>query len=158
MVKRNNLIDITRLIAASMVLFLHTINLYEQQGVIGTLDDLIYKLVWIINPVEFFFVISAFFFFKKPLNKDNIIRYSKRLLYLYGFWSLFYVGNIVNIFQTNHFWIALLKTVRLVFLLGTGEHMWYILALLYALWVLWLLLIKGKEKNSMACKCLFLCY
>lgn len=152
MLKRNGLIDITKFISACMVLFLHTINLSRGYGSspIEVIDKIVYAAIWIINPVEFFFVISAYLLFSKPLRKNNERKFIKRLIILYCFWSLFYLENIVAIFKTNSFMIAVLKTARLIFLIGTGGHMWYVLGLIYAVLLLYPLLMRKKSKLGYA--------
>ena len=143
---RNAKVDIMKLVSACMVLFLHTVNLSrDNSGFIGMVDEIIYKGIWVINPVEFFFVMSSYFLFIKPLSKREIKIFLKRLTILYTFWSIFYMGNIFSIFQENSIPVAILKCVRVVFFLGTGGHMWYVLSLVYSVLLLYPLLARGKK-------------
>lgn len=144
---RKKQIDIAKLICACQVLFLHTINLtrLESTGIVKLIDDLMYRLIWVVNPVEFFFITSAFFLFSKPLSWNRLKKNLFRLVALYAFWSLFYLDNIVNIFLSNGLLVAFVKAFRLIFFIGTGGHMWYVLALIYALLLLYPLLMKRKE-------------
>jgi len=152
--KRNNYIDIAKVVCALMVLFLHTINLnvpYDN-ALINTIAVSLHKITWAVNPVEFFFIISSFFLFSKPLKKEILFKYLKRLTILYFFWSVLYIGNIVELFQNvnsaSDAVFAIVKMLRRVFLIGTAGHMWYVLSLVYGLLLLYPLLLKNKVKAA----------
>lgn len=155
---RNKAIDIVKLGCALLVLFLHTINMYRLQlnGFIGYFDDFVYRIIWFINPVEFFFVFSAYFLFSKELNYKNLAKVIKRLSILYCFWSLLYINNIISIINESTTLVySIIKIIRLLFIMGTGGHMWYMLSLIYSLIFLYPILKRKKEKTAFILSFLF---
>lgn len=151
MSSRNKTIDILKFICALLVLFLHTVNIYRTQitGGVEALDYVIYKLLWFINPVEFFFVVSSFFLFSKKLEIRELYKIINRLIFLYLFWSLFYISNVINILNTDASLIfRIIKIFRLILLIGTGGHMWYVLSLIYSLLLLYPILLKNRVKAA----------
>lgn len=145
---RDTRIDILKFLCAFLVLFLHTANLGKPYtGIVeNTLSDVLYFLVWSINPVEFFFIASAFLLFKKIVNAPDcnydkrIKLYIQRLVVLYFFWSLFYLSAVfepfLNVSSVKDVVISLIKIFRRLFLIGTSGHMWYVLSLIYGIMLL----------------------
>lgn len=145
---RDARIDLMKFICAFLVLFLHTANLGKPYG--NAIEDgmarVLYYIVWSINPVEFFFVASAYFLFKSINGSSDddytkkIRRYIQRLIVLYSFWSLFYLDSLfVPFFEATNakFLIfALARAFRRFFLIGSEGHMWYVLSLIYSLIIL----------------------
>lgn len=142
---RDTRIDVLKSICAILVLFLHTANLGKPYANVieEKLSTVLYFLVWTINPVEFFFIASAFLLFKKfvetmELDYDKKFRvYIRRLVVLYLFWSLFYLDALfASFFEINdvrELILAVVKLFRRLFLIGSSGHMWYILSLIYGL-------------------------
>lgn len=145
---RDARIDLLKFICAFLVLFLHTANLGKPYGNIleEGIAQALYYVVWSINPVEFFFVASAYFLFKKLNNLSNdeyarkIRLYIQRLIVLYLFWSLFYLGPILipffEVTDIKSLLFAFAKAFRRFFLIGSEGHMWYVLSLIYGLIIL----------------------
>lgn len=76
--------------------------------------------------VPIFFVINGFYFFSVP--QDRIATWFKRVLLLYLFWTLFYIGYWFRMETVNLFEIArVIKT-----LLVGHEHLWYLPAMIGA--------------------------
>ena len=85
----NKLIDIAKFVAALIVVGIHTRPL---SGISPDLDYILFNGIALLA-VPFFFTISAYFLFAKinrtPENESQITHnYAKRLLILYGFWSI----------------------------------------------------------------------
>lgn len=162
---RDTRIDVLKFICATLVLFLHTANLGKPyvNVIEENLSTILYFLVWTINPVEFFFIASAFLLFEKivktiELDCDKRFRvYIRRLVVLYLFWSLFYLDVLfAPFFEINGvkgLILAVVKVIRRLFLIGTSGHMWYILSLIYGLILLKPFLneqINGKKGLGIA--------
>lgn len=128
-------IDIFKVLAALGVVAIHAnLILFKTWGRIG---------------VPFFVIISSFFFFKKYLKldsnrqKERLLLFEKRILYLFLCWEVFYLPlaskNLINYIQTKglsfrtiasyiyHFLFAAASTVN-----GWGPS-WYLIAMMIGL-------------------------
>lgn len=98
--------------------------------------------------VPIFFVINGFYFFSVP--QDRIATWFKRVLLLYLFWTLFYIGYWFRMETVNLFEIArVIKT-----LLVGHEHLWYLPAMMGAAAVL--LVVKKFSTQLLLATALFL--
>lgn len=153
--RRDTSVDIFKYICAVLVLFLHTANLGRPYAntVTEGLTVLLHKVVWIVKPVEFFFLASSFYFFKKHKDKqtnltEQAFLYAKRLALMYGFWSIFYVKNLlyhfVSVSTPKEALIAAVKSIRQLLFWGTSGHMWYVLSMIYSILILAFILSSKK--------------
>ncbi len=133
MTKRYPQLDYLKYIAAIFVVLVHLRNIVSEPYV----NYLIISVFGRIS-VPIFFAISGFFFAKNSGNRTYLIKYTKRLLALYLFFSLLYLPLGVNA-VFNQLGTTNLLLVPIVFIggflyAGTYYHLWYIPALLFALW------------------------
>lgn len=83
--------------------------------------------------VPFFFMASAFFFFRKPVEQQNLKSYVRRLAILYIFWFVIELPiTILHGFiePETPFIINLLKFFKNIFLGSTFYGSWFIIALI----------------------------
>jgi surface polysaccharide O-acyltransferase-like enzyme len=119
-------LDILKIILAIMVVAIHS-------GFLGDISELgrylttagLFRIA-----VPIFFVINGFFFFSLPPEK--IVTWFKRVIILYLFWTLVYIGywfraETINLFEI----VRVIKT-----LLVGHEHLWYLPAMIGAALVL----------------------
>jgi len=119
-------LDILKIILAIMVVAIHS-------GFLGDISELgrylttagLFRIA-----VPIFFVINGFFFFSLPTEK--IGTWFKRVIILYLFWTLVYIGywfraETINLFEI----VRVIKT-----LLVGHEHLWYLPAMIGAALVL----------------------
>lgn len=137
-------VDLFKYFCAVLVVFLHTANLGKPypDSFTNILTSLIHKVVWVFNPVEFFFIASSFYFFQKHWQKNTNLRkqsvlYAKRLVQLYAFWSCFYLPEFILSFLSaksmSDILRELLKFFRAFLFSGTSGHLWYVLSLIYGI-------------------------
>ena len=113
------MLDLMKLFCAILVVGIHT----EPFGSVDLLDKMFAVVTRIAVP--FFFVTSAFFYFKKPITVQGYAQFAKRLASLYISWVLIYI--VVALLRGVS--IGFDQMVFLVFVQGYG-HFWYILALI----------------------------
>ena len=121
-----NSIDLMKMIAAIFVVAIHS------QPFSGLTEVLVINLLARIA-VPFFFVASAFFFFKKPAEQQNLKGYVRRLAILYIFWFIIELPiTILHSFiePQTPFIINLLKFFKNIFFGSTFYGSWFIVALI----------------------------
>jgi len=125
-VSRSLSVDILKIILACMVVGIHS-------GFLEDISDMgryltaggLFRIA-----VPIFFVINGFYFFSVP--QDKIATWFKRVILLYLFWTIFYIGYWFRMETVNLFEIArVIKTI----LVG-HEHLWYLPAMIGAAFVL----------------------
>lgn len=136
-------IDYFRLIAAFLVVTVHTSPLTELSG---TADFVLTRVIARVA-VPFFFMASGFFLFSKAeagkLPREKLAGFVKKTAFLYGIAILFYLP--LNIYagtvkEWGH-WPNLLKDIVFD---GTFYHLWYLPAAILGACTAWLLLRKLK--------------
>ena len=133
-------IDLMKLFMALSVVGIHTDPLKTYSSFINSfLMFGIFRL-----SVPFFFVSSSWLLFRKidlnNIRAENIRKYICRLTVMYVLWTLIYIPAIIDEYTS---FAALLKNV---FLLGSYNQLWYLLASIYAVILIYLLLrIKFKK-------------
>lgn len=162
---RNQAIDCGKFFCSILVVFLHTVNIGRPypHPFLENLASIIHKIVWMVNPVEFFFLASSYFIVASVEKEEGKLReYIKRLCVLYLFWSVFYVKNYIEYFVMDSplnikiFVIACAKSFRRLFFLGSEGHMWYMLSMIYGLLLICPLICRGRKK--LAWSIAALCY
>lgn len=120
-----NGVDVGKMFAALLVVCIHTL-VFKGCAV----EDFMQVVVCNVA-VPFFFIASAFFFFKR--TEQDVRKFVRRLLTLYGFWFL-----VVSPITVLHFFVEpttpfgenLLRLVRGFFLGSTFSGSWFLMALI----------------------------
>lgn len=134
-------IDIIRLIAAFMIVAIHT---YPFEFISNDIDFLITRVLFRVA-VPFFLMITGYFALKNDSNK--LLKYTKKLAIIYGLSMLLYLPiNIYNGYFHNFNIFVLLKDI---FLTGTLYHLWYFPALILGIWLSYFLINKLSLKKSL---------
>lgn len=116
-------IDIMKYICAIMVLSIHMAP-FEQ--ISPLLNDLWGSVICRVA-VPFFFIASAFFFFKKEGSiKKNFVTYGKRILMLYAIYTVIYLVILAIKGQLE----SPIKIVQEILFSGVCIHLWYFLAVI----------------------------
>lgn len=135
--QRNLILDLLKVLLAFMVVGLHAgfLNGISQEGNFLTVNGL-FRIA-----VPMFFVISGYYFTSISTN-EMLLKWVKRILYLYAFWMLFYI----------YFWFrpksfSLIEVIRIIKTLVIGyHHLWYLVGTLGAGIITFLL--RGKIKKG----------
>ena len=130
--KNYNCIDLTRIICAVLVIMIHIVPLGKAAP--GTVRDLINFALQNAAAriaVPFFFVTSGFFLFRKT---DDARPYARRLLRLYGIWTVIYLPLIVRSLLMNEYGPVqdLILFARDTVFSGSMEFLWYLPASIFA--------------------------
>ncbi len=162
--ERYNAIDFVKCFAAFAIVCIHT-QPFANATIVGGR-----YLHFIIDTfarfaVPFFFIVSGFLFVKKNMTyEDNgasyCIKYLKKIAQLYFGWTLFYflyyVGRELVVSYAKHIdfnsvyipelsTIPILKLLIKIFYLGyAGVHLWYLIALLWSITVLFFFIKRQK--------------
>ena len=142
-------LDLAKFVCGLLVVIIHTEPLADCAPEINFFFVNILARV----AVPLFFVMSGFFLFG-PMQYENsrlsacaeninrVIRYWKKIALLYGGWSLIYLLFIkIPMWYATGWWgLHVIKdAVVSILFVGTHYHLWYLLALLYAVPLLFLL-------------------
>ena len=136
-------IDILKVVAALLVVAIHA------RPFVGKTYPL-YISLFSRMAVPVFFVVSAFFFFRKKPDTAQLKHYVRRMGWLYAFWFVVEIYMVVESYFILHDW-SLGKTfailLRNFFLNSTFSGSWFIMALIICIpLVHWL----GKRLSSWA--------
>ena len=150
-------IDIAKFIAAFLVITIHCPLL----TCFGANIELMFVSTIPRLAVPFFFACSGFFFFNSlsyengkiinnKRNRHKLIKYIKRIVIMYVIWSIIYlfICQIPNWYSTG--WLSPFAFVDYLigfFKNGSYYHLWYILDLIYATVLGYVLLSLFKKKN-----------
>lgn len=137
-------VDMTKYFAAIMVILIHTNPFGLEQ------DSILYTFWYTIlrNALPFFFVSSAYFFFKK----HNWGKYLKRLFILYFSWfvvAFVYVLFIKFYDPSLPFRIKFLSFCKDLVWNGALPGAWYVFASIHSIALLYLLTVKLKFNNTL---------
>lgn len=154
--KYNFTLDITKFVCALLVIVIHT------RPFAGYSDILDFYTVNVIAriAVPLFYAISGYLFFGKLRYQDGkiakcvenrtiLLKYLKRIAFIYVSWSFVYIiFQLPQWYKTGWWGKTLVKDCLASFLFnGSYYHLWYLLALLYGLPVLYLLLSFFSARN-----------
>ena len=123
---RNCSIDILRLFFAILVVAIHTSPFIEYNAIVSYFaSQTVSRLA-----VPFFGCVTGYFFFRDQ-SKGKNIKYIKKYLHLYSFWSIIAFICVASHWRSSiiSFFLYCLKTF---FLTGWGP-LWYLLAIIYIL-------------------------
>lgn len=92
--------------------------------------------------VPFFFMVSGFFLYEKIQDKKYISTYIRRLLKIYFIYSILYFPqNALRYCQSeDSLSMKLLSILRELLITGTYAHLWYILAVIAAVVLLYIMI------------------
>lgn len=150
-----NSVDLFKFIAALLVITLHCSPLQSFDENI----NLFYVSTIPRLAVPFFFACSSYFFFSGLTYKNNklinckenrgkLYKYIKRLCLLYIMWSIIYLFYQIPEWYSIG-WLsvnAFIDYALSFFLIGSYYHLWYILSLIYATIIGYVLLSNVKSK------------
>lgn len=142
-------VDIAKFILAICVVAIHTYyNFFE-----SAVANIIIGSVIIRFAVPFFFVASGFFFFrgivfengkikKSPENRAKLFGFIKRVFLLYVVWTVIYfIFEVLTYIAMQLSIISLIKAYATTFFLkGISRPFWYLIFMIYAIVMLYLLL------------------
>ena len=142
-------LDAAKFICALLVIIIHTRPFSKLFDIIDFyLVDVIARLA-----VPLFFAISGYLFFRGlryqdgklsncSENRSKLFQYLKRIVVIYIGWSVVYaLFQLPQWYQSGWWGKQLIKDYAASFLLsGSYYHLWYLLAMIYALPCLYLLL------------------
>lgn len=127
--KNYSLIDITKFVLAFLVIGVHTFPFSD----ISSELNLIFIASICRIAVPFFFVASSFFFFQKD---RKITSYLKRIALLYLIWTIIYSPFIIKaLLNSSNLPLALLRLLIDFFINGSYYHLWFLPALLLAMYL-----------------------
>lgn len=145
MKKNYDSIDLFKFIFCILIVALHADALYDFSPVLNTMVcEGIARL-----GVPFFFVASAFFFFKKPVTWENTKKYCKRLLILYAAWFIVSLPKTVfDRFICSDYSLieTVIRFVRSFFVTSTFSGSWFIVSCIWCA-LLYYLLERQTEKR-----------
>lgn len=152
-VRRYDALDVMKWICSWMVVVIHTTPLkpYSQIADVITAQG-ICRIA-----VPFFFAASAFLLFRKMgTNRErNILRikkYCHRIFTIYGVWSaIYFVSRIIMGYDSLPWDFAQAwECVRMFFFEASIYHLWYLLATIYAVPILYLIYIYLYQKYRLS--------
>ena len=134
-------IDLYRLIAAFMIVAIHT---YPFDGINENLDYFVTRVMFRIA-VPFFLMITGYYLLPKAIKKkETLISYTKKILKIYFISILIYIP--INIYMGDFKSINILKLIKDILVDGTMYHLWYFPALILGIWLTYYL-IKNVTKK-----------
>ena len=140
-------IDIFRMIAAMLVITIHTSPL---ASVDDTADFILTRLLARVA-VPFFFMASGFFLFSRRdggVSAGRLLTFLKKTALLYAAAVLLYLPlNFYN--GTIQNWISLPNLLNDLFIEGTFYHLWYVPASMLGAVISWMLIRYLKEKGAL---------
>ena len=153
---RYDSLDLAKWICALLVIVIHTAPLSK----VSAIGNFYFTNVLARIAVPLFFAISGFLFFRKLTyengrvkrsaeNRARLWKYWKRLSLIYILWSaVYFLWQLPEWYKTGWWGMTLLKDYAAAFLLnGSHYHLWYILASLYAVPVLYFLTQHLRRKT-----------
>ncbi len=133
MTARNSNIDVLKIVLAFLVIALHIFPVSKLNGIQGVISyEIASGITRIAVPI--FFIISGYFLRNKLNDKKYLLKYAKRILLLYGVWQLIYLPDLIRCYQLG--WFS--STDAILKLVYGYWHLWYLLATVLAVWLLFL--------------------
>lgn len=96
--------------------------------------------------VPFFFVCTGYFIGEKIADKDKVKKYLLHIIKMYVWWSLLYLIPIIDRFWKKKRSVTgnILELARRFFLIGSYIQLWYLLATVVAVLLLYLLVTRFR--------------
>lgn len=139
-------VDFFRLVAAFMVIAIHYPP-FENVGyaLSGGFSNILCRIA-----VPFFFLLSGYFLGERIKNSAKTISYVKKLIRFYLIYSVIYLPlsfyGVIN--KGYSIWKILVRYLRGVLLTGSYRHLWYFLALIVSVGLLYLIVNKVKINDK----------
>lgn len=153
LIRKNDyhLINFCRFLCSLLIVAIHTVSREEDLGYFIIITARI--------AVPFFFICSGYFlsdklYYDNPdIRKQRIYNYIKNIFSIYLKWSLVYlVVRFISYFIDNINLIkGLVLCVRDFLFVGIKGHLWYLSALIFSVYLLYLLIGKYKIKYKYIC-------
>lgn len=151
MAARNSSIDFLKLGLSLLIIALH---IFPVSGIKGWQGLVSYEIVNGITRigVPTFFIISGYFLRNKLQDKSYLLKYGKRILLLYIIWQLIYLPDLIRFYRLGKF-----NTFEGILKLIWGYwHLWYLLATVGAVLLLYLFRNLSLQKKVTHAVILFL--
>lgn len=138
--QRNNTIDIAKFIVALLVIAIHTALFRDvDERLYFIFNELICRL-----GVPFFAICTGYYMCKQISNRgwNGVIKQEKKLLKVYGLWTvLYFLFLLPNWIQIDYLsWSNVVGFCKSAVLTGSYYHLWYVLYVVYALPILFIIL------------------
>jgi len=142
MTKKLNL-DITRFIAALLIVAIHT---YPLNSINGTLDYMITRVLARIA-VPLFLMITGYFVLPKAAKeKEVLVTYTKKIIKIYLICILLYLP--FNFYMKDFKNITIFTFITNILCKGTFYHLWYFPALILGVWITYFMIKKLDTKKQ----------
>ncbi|MBO5666382.1 MAG: acyltransferase [Firmicutes bacterium] len=137
-------IDAARFFCALLVVAIHVrpLETYTELGNF-LLDKGLCRIA-----VPFFFLVSGFFWARKPMGLKSLGSFLLRIVILYGLWTAIYYPVVLESQDMTNFW-------RRCLLSGSYYHLWYYPAMFVAVILTW---IFFRKRGGFAVMLALLCY
>lgn len=138
-IKTNSGVDICKFLCSIIVIMMHS-NPFIHHPFLDNIFGIVNKLA-----VPFFFIASGYFLFIKKFSQDaaefrnTFYKWIKRVSIMLLFWYIVYFAMFIPIFSYPPSQI-----VEMLLIDGTGGHLWYLIALINAAFIVYLLSKKDK--------------
>lgn len=150
MASRNPSIDILKLGLSFLIVALH---IFPVSGLKGTAGILSYEIANGITRigVPTFFIISGYFLRNKLDDKAYLIKYTRRIFFLFIVWQLIYLPDLIRFYNLGRF-----STSDLILKLVYGYwHLWYLFATVCSVTLLYYLRKKTLKQKILLALLLF---
>lgn len=147
-------IDIARVIAAVLVIAIHT---HPFSGINVNIDFYISNALARMA-IPFFFITSGYFFYDKYIkNNKYIILFLNKIIKVYIRWSIIYgVWSIYLLINDKQFGLVnIINLIRRFFFCGTNTILWYLPALIYSTIFCWIFVKRNRIKFLVIISVLF---
>ena len=143
-------IDVLKFVAAYMIMGIHFMPFED----INKELNFWFTQVFCRLAVPFFFLVSGYFVANKLQDRAKTIAYLKRIFLMYGIYTLIYLPFMLDEYQRFGYTIgeSISNFLKAFFIWGSYFHLWYFLALIVAIIILYVLINVAKlsEKNILA--------
>lgn len=151
MIPRNTTIDLAKFVAALLVVAIHTVLFSDVNDILYfVFNEVVCRL-----GVPFFAVCSGYFFCKgmSTGGTKTLIKSERKLIRIYALWTvLYYLFLLPNWIQIDYFSLAsVIGYLKSSLLSGSYFHLWYVLYVIYALPVFYLILKYFGRKMWLCC-------
>lgn len=160
-------LDVAKFVCALLVVIIHT----DPLSALSEIAGFYLKDVFARTAVPLFFAISGFLFFggldfhddrirNSSENRKRLAKYVKRVAGLYLIWSLVYILlSLPGWYRAGWWGINVVRDCIISVLLKGGHyHLWYLLALVYAVPVLYAIMcLISRRTLSTVIGCFWLC-
>lgn len=142
-------LDRFRVLAAILIVAIHS---YPLLSVNETLDFMFTHVLCRIG-VPFFLMVTGYFVLPKAIeNRKSLIKYTVKILKIYVICMILYLP--VSIYAGKLKGIGATIILKDIFLNGTFYHLWYFPALIFGIWITYLISKHMKNKQGLVLVCI----